>query len=100
MLIDQIPLGGKVTLCSNNNYVTINYPQLFYFYLSFRVTDRSVCHKLACVSFPTKKRNWIFTTTSRYRLHLAIVRHNTNLAIYSTQSSDSRLLFDIFPKKI
>jgi len=95
MLIDQIPLGGKVTLCSNNNYVTINYPQLFFiFYGSMSMSQTCLC----IISYK-KKRNWIFTTTSRYRLHLAIVRHNTNLAIYSTQSSDSRLLLDIFPKK-
>ena len=38
-----------------------------------------VCQKLACITFPTKSYS-LFTTTSHYRGHSAIVQHNTNLA--------------------
>ena len=43
-----------------------------------------VCHKLICITFLTKSYR-IFTTTSRYRGHLAIVQHNTNFATVHSQ---------------
>ena len=43
-----------------------------------------VCHKLACITFPTESSR-IFTTTSRYRGHSAIVQHNTNFATVHSQ---------------
>ena len=36
-----------------------------------------VCQKLACITCP-KKSYWIFTTTSHYRGHSAVVQHNIN----------------------
>ena len=44
-----------------------------------------VSHKLACITFPTKKAMGVLQQSSRYRGHSAIVRHNTNFATVHTQ---------------